>query len=212
MLDGLNAIINRQAKNVMMDIGFKDVMSKRTDEELVKIVTLDRDGYQPLAVEAAEEEIKQRNIDITKIEQVKVDLKAKIEEQKEFDSKKVSSLKRFIHFIVDTFAIIFMNMIFAFILGLFINPTSQIIITILGYLMLAASFFGYYIFMETKYQKTIGKFFTKSKVVNKNGVNPEVGEIVIRTLFRLIPFDRISFLFTLNGFHDRLSDTTVIKD
>jgi len=196
----------------MMDIGFKDVMSKRTDEELVKIVTLDRDGYQPLAVEAAEEEIKKRNIDTTKIEQVTVDFIAKIEEQKEFDSKKVSSLKRFIHFIVDTFAIIFMSMIFAFILGVFINPTNQILITILGYLMLAMTFFGYYIFMETKYQKTIGKFFTKAKVVNINGAKPEVGEIVIRTLFRLIPFDRISYLFTRNGFHDRLSDTIVIKD
>jgi uncharacterized RDD family membrane protein YckC len=103
-------------------------------------------------------------------------------------------------------------MIFAFILGLFINPTDQGLMTILGYLMLTASFFGYYVFMETKYQKTIGKFITKTKVVNKNGTRPEVGDIVRRTFCRLIPFDRISFLFTQNGFHDRLSDTTIIKD
>ena len=195
-----------------MNTDFKDVMSKRTDEDLIKIVTVDRDGYQPLAVEAAEEEIKKRNIDPTKIEQVKTDLTAKIEEQKEFDSKKVSSLTRFIHFIVDTIAFIIVTMIFAFILGLFINPTDQSIMTFIGYFILALGFFGYYVFMETKYQKTIGKFITKTKVVNKNGTRPEVGDIVRRTFCRLIPFDRISFLFTANGFHDRLSDTTVIKD
>ena len=195
-----------------MNTDFKDVMSKRTDEDLIKIVTVDRDGYQPLAVEAAEEEIKKRNIDTTKIEQVKTDLTSKIEEQKEFDSKKVSSLTRFIHFIVDTIAFFIVTMIFAFILGLFINPTDQSIMTLIGYLMLAVGFFGYYVFMETKYQKTIGKFITKTKVVNKNGTKPEVGDIVRRTFCRLIPFDRISFLFTANGFHDRLSDTTIIKD
>ena len=195
-----------------MNTDFKDVMSKRTDEDLIKIVTVDRDGYQPLAVEAAEQEIKNRNIDTTIIEQVKADLKSKIEEQKEFDSKKVSSLTRFIHFIVDTIAFVILTMIFAFVLGLFINPTDQSLITLMGYLMLAAGFFGYYVFMETKFQKTIGKFITKTKVVNKNGTRPEVGDIVRRTFCRLIPFDRVSFLFTPNGFHDRLSDTTIIKD
>ncbi|MBF0694168.1 MAG: RDD family protein [Flavobacterium sp.] len=195
-----------------MNTDFKGVMSNRTDEDLIKIVTVDRDGYQPLAIEAAEQEIKNRNIDTTKIEQVKADLRTKTEEQKEFASKKVSSLTRFIHFIVDTIAFVILTMVFAFVLGLFINATDQSLMTLMGYLMLAAGFFGYYVFMETKFQKTIGKFITKTKVVNKNGTRPEVGDIVRRTFCRLIPFDRVSFLFTPNGFHDRLSDTTIIKD
>lgn len=195
-----------------MNTDFKDVMSKRTDEDLITIVTVDRDSYQPLAIEAAEQEIKNRNIDTTKIEQVKVDLTAKIEEQKEFDSKKVSSLTRLIHFIVDTIAFIILTMIFTFVLGFFIYPTDQSIMTLMEYFILAAGFFGYYFFMETKYQKTIGKFITKTKVVNINGTRPELGDIVKRTFCRLIPFDRISFLFAPNGFHDRLSDTTIIKD
>ena len=195
-----------------MNTNFKDAMSKRTDEELIKIVTIDRNKYQPLAIEAAEQEIKNRNIDTSKIVEVKADLTAKIVKQKEFDSKKVSSLTRFIHLIVDTIAFIIVMIIFAFIFGLFINPTDESLIAILGYLILAASFFGYYVFMETKYQKTIGKFITKTKVINKNGTKPELGDIVRRTFCRLIPFDRISFLFTKNGFHDRLSDTTIVKD
>ena len=190
-----------------MNTDFKEVMSKRTDEDLIKIVTVDRGRYQPLAVEAAEEEIKKRKIDTTKIEQVKVDLTAKFEKQKELNANKVSALTRFIHFIVDTSV----WLIIAAILTFPLNAKDDLQM-LLGYLLLFTSFMGYYTFMETKYQKTIGKFMTKTKVVNKNGSKPEVGDIVRRTFYRLIPFDRVSFLFSPNGFHDRLSDTTIIKD
>jgi uncharacterized RDD family membrane protein YckC len=190
-----------------MNTDFKEVMSKRTDEDLIKIVTVDRGRYQPLAVEAAEEEIKKRKIDTTKIEQVKVDLTAKFEKQKELNANKVSALTRFIHFIVDTIV----WLIIAAILTFPLNAKDDLQM-LLGYLLLFTSFMGYYTFMETKYQKTIGKFMTKTKVVNKNGSKPEVGDIVRRTFYRLIPFDRVSFLFSPNGFHDRLSDTTIIKD
>jgi len=78
-------------------------------------------------------------------------------------------------------------------------------------LMLVFSFI-YYIFMESKYQKTLGKMLMKTKVVMADGTTPEVSDIITRTFCRLIPFDRISFLFTKNGFHDRLSSTMVVKD
>ncbi len=190
-----------------MNTNFKEVMSKRTDEDLIKIVTVDRNRYQPLALECAEEEIKKRNIDTSKIEQAKVDLEVKIEERNEFNSKKVNSLNRFINFLVDT--IVWFTIV-AFLTS-FLNAkdTFQIL---LGYLILFASYITYYVIMETKYQKTIGKFLTKTKVVNQNGTKPEIGDIFRRTFCRLIPFDRISFLFTANGFHDRLSSTTIIKD
>ncbi len=48
---------------------FKQVMSERTDEELIKIVTTERDGYNPIAIEAAESEVEKRNIDTTDINQ-----------------------------------------------------------------------------------------------------------------------------------------------
>ncbi|MDR2911656.1 MAG: hypothetical protein LBV47_09915 [Bacteroidales bacterium] len=56
-------------------------MSNRTDEELIKIVTVDREGYQPQAVTAAYEEIKQRNLPFTKIETITEELKSGIEEK-----------------------------------------------------------------------------------------------------------------------------------
>jgi len=190
-----------------MNIDFKDVMSKRTDEELIKIVTVDKDGYQPLAIEAAETEIKNRGIERMTIEQVKTDLTTKMEEQEQFDSKKVRSLTRFIHFIIDT--IIWLIIVAILTYPLNANDGFHMLI---GYLILFAAFIGYYSIMETKYQKTVAKFITKTKVVTKDGNKPKIGNIMRRTFCRLIPFDRVSFLFTASGFHDRLSDTSLIKD
>jgi uncharacterized RDD family membrane protein YckC len=190
-----------------MNSDFKDVMFKRTDNELIKIVTIDKGKYQSLAIEAAEEEIRKRNIDITKIEQAKVELTAKFEETEQFETKKVSSLTRFLNFIID--GIVWF--IIVAILTVQLSPKDAVQM-LLGYFIFFTSFIGYYAFMETKYQKTIGKFITKTKVVTKNGTKPNVGDILRRTFCRLIPFDRVSYLFTQNGFHDRLSETIVIKD
>ncbi len=198
-----------------MNTDFKDVMSKRTDEELIKIVTLDRDNYQPLAVIAAEEEIKCRELDTTKIEQVENELKTEIEEKKKIDDKTVSSLIRFANFFIDTIvwfiAWLIVSVIIAFILTMLFDNLELIIIRGV-YLLLIPTFFGYYYIMEVSCQKTVAKFITKTKVVTNNGNKPNKSDILARTFCRLIPLDRISFLFTRNGFHDRLSNTRVVKD
>ena len=62
------------------------------------------------------------------------------------------------------------------------------------------------------FRKLWGNFFTKTKVVNLNGEKPSLNDIIVRSFCRLIPFDRISFLFAKNGFHDGISNTRVIKD
>ena len=49
---------------------FTDLMSKKTNDELIQLVTIEYDKYQPLAIETAKNEIKSRNIDIKKIEQL----------------------------------------------------------------------------------------------------------------------------------------------
>ena len=52
----------------------------------------------------------------------------------------------------------------------------------------------YYFIMELTLGKTIGKFFTGTKVVNLNGGKPNSSEIAIRTLCRFIPFELFTFL------------------
>ena len=143
-----------------MTTDFKNVMSQRTDEELIRIVTVQRDDYQPMAVVAAEDEIQKRGIDLTKIEEVKTDLEARIEELKEFDSKKVNSMIRLLNFIIDSFAFLIVFLIFAYIFGLFFNTDNPLIIKTAGFILLIVAFSGYYIFMEYNYQKTILNFQT----------------------------------------------------
>ena len=195
-----------------MENEFKQVMSERTDEELIKIVTIERDGYNPTAIEAAESEIKKRNIDTSKFTEIKEKATAEKEQKKELNSNIVGSGIRFVNFIIDFIIWLILAFIISFIIGLFIRPTDQGLITLFGYILIFGTFIAYYAIMEIKFQKTVGKFVTKTKVVKMNGEKPENGDIIARTFCRLIPFDRISFLFTRNGFHDFLSKTTVVKD
>ena len=69
-----------------MNTDFAKVMAKRKDEELIRIVTFDKNDYQPPALIAAQEEIKKRNIDPKRLEQLTKRLKKKI--AKEIAEKK----------------------------------------------------------------------------------------------------------------------------
>lgn len=78
------------------------------------------------------------------------------------------------------------------------------------------AFFTYlmfnYFFMECFFGATMGKFATGIVVVTENGVKPNFGRILIRTLCRLIPFDILSFLGKSGLFwHDSFSKTYVVN-
>jgi uncharacterized RDD family membrane protein YckC len=191
---------------------FTEVRSKRTDEELIEIVKVKREDYQTEAVQAAEKELESRKINPDQIELVKQDLAKEESKKQAFDSSKVTSWTRLIHFFVDLIAFFLIALILSLVLDLFLPTPDQGTLNLIGYGLILIAFFLYFVYMEYKYQKTIGKFLTKTKVVMTDGRKPELNEIFIRTVCRLIPLDRISFLFTKNGFHDRLSNTTVIKE
>jgi len=75
--------------------------------------------------------------------------------------------------------------------------------------------FLYYFIFELFFQKTPGKYFTRTKVVMEDGSKPGALSIFIRSLSRLIPFYTISILFNIEGkrwWHDILSKTIVVYD
>ena len=73
-------------------------------------------------------------------------------------------------------------------------------------------FFLYYIILEFYFGQTIAKIITGTVVVLKDGAKPNFFSICIRTIFRLIPFDGITFLGTEgSGMHDTFSKTFVVK-
>ncbi|MDO7174239.1 RDD family protein [Mariniflexile sp. AS56] len=197
-----------------MENEFTKVMSERTDEDLIKIVTVERERYNPTAIEAADAEIEKRNIDTSEFEKIREKATTEKEQKQKVDSNVVGSGIRFVNFIIDFFVWLILAFIISFIIGLFIPVTaeSQGILTLFVYALFFGTFIAYYAILEIKFQKTIGKFVTKTKVVKMNGEKPENGDIITRSFCRLIPFDRISFLFVKNGIHDYLSKTKVVKD
>ena len=78
-------------------------------------------------------------------------------------------------------------------------------------LIVLPTFWGYYIFTEYKFQRTLGKLLTKTKVVSSTGEKPTILQIIFRTLSRSIPFEYFSYFVTVEGVHDRLSKTRVVK-
>ena len=199
-----------------MENEFEQVMSQRTDEELIKIITVDKADYQPAAVEAAEKEIEKRQINIETItEKVK-------EEHAQEEIKKAQQVSpgiRFVNLLVDSAVIIFILLVVFNILDMYVfmadpDPYGQAdpYIDFVSELIPFIVFFLYYIVMEISYQKTLGKFLTKTKVVSENDTRASYGEIIFRTVCRLIPFDWISFFFKEQGFHDNFSKTKVVKD
>ena len=197
-----------------MENEFTKVMSERTDEELIKIVTVERERYNPTAIEAADAEIEKRNIDTSEFEKIKEQATVEKEQKQKVDSNVVGSGIRFVNFLIDFIVWLILAFIISFIIGLLIPVTaeSQGILTLFVYVLFFGTFITYYAILEIKFQKTVGKFVTKTKVVKMNGEKPENGDIITRTFCRLIPFDRISFLFVKNGIHDYLSKTKVVKD
>ena len=91
----------------------------------------------------------------------------KIEEKKQPEIKKVTSLIRLFHFIIDFVVWLLVVHILTFRLK---NPQS-IIAYVIIYAIYFFTFIGYYYIMEVCFQRTVAKFITKSKVVNSNNGN-----------------------------------------
>lgn len=175
---------------------YLEAISNKTDEELIKIVTVDKDLYQPLVIVAAQNEISERGIDLLKILEQRILLK-----------NKVSSFKRIVNYLIDLAIVI----ILIYVLGNFFEILHYGRLTTFGFLSFFISYFMYYVFMEYCFQRTVGKFITKTKVVTKEGEKPELYTIIIRTVCRFIPYDSYSYVYTDKGFHDYSSDTSVIN-
>ena len=81
---------------------------------------------------------------------------------------------------------------------------------IIGFVMT----FMYYYFYESRVGKTVAKYVTSTKVVRYDGSKPSKRDIFNRTLYRIIPFEWLTFIFDSKpiGLHDSLSNTVVVKE
>jgi uncharacterized RDD family membrane protein YckC len=184
---------------------FEAVMSKCSDNELVIIISTDRHKYQQSAIEAAEIEIEKRKINPSIIAEFKKTAEFQKAINDLLSTKKSNLKKRAINQIVDYLAIVVLIKTLIFFMSIIIKSTQD-----LEVLLFVLVYFLYYFYMENKYQQTLGKFLTKTKVVNLNGAKPSVKQLIGRAILRTIPYVFISFFTDENGLHDSLTNTRVI--
>lgn len=122
---------------------------------------------------------------------------------------------RFANYIIDLIAIIILNLIWGFTIGLILGILA---LSFIDKLLANERFFNFvigilntmifYTIFEGLFGKTPGKLITKTKVVDENGKKPDIGTIMLRSLCRLIPFEAFSFLGSeARGWHDTISKT-----
>lgn len=130
---------------------------------------------------------------------------------------------RFVNYIIDRIVFYVLALGFFFLIGVIlvfiggaveeiayemqnINPLLDRIMT-----MILFSFF--YFFSEVLLKgRTVGKYVTKTIVVDENGNIPHYTTILKRSLCRLIPFNAFSFLgHNSRGWHDSISGTYVVE-
>jgi uncharacterized RDD family membrane protein YckC len=96
---------------------------------------------------------------------------------------------------------------------IYMKPENPISLTFLlfGKITKLLIYPALYIFFEYKWQKSPGKFLTKTIVIDEYSNKPTLRQIVLRSIIRTIPFDPLSFLGDRSrGWHDKWSDTFVV--
>ncbi|QCW99178.1 RDD family protein [Aggregatimonas sangjinii] len=135
------------------------------------------------------------------------------------DSKVASQGQRFANYLIDQIFVIGLGLLFGLMIGIlaeFIDPVflsflyedNRLIEWLLGSVLAII----YYSFFEGVTGRSIGKFFTKTKVVTEDGDRPNFSVVLTRSLCRCIPFNAFSFLANDGvGWHDKFSGTRVIE-
>jgi len=132
--------------------------------------------------------------------------------------------KRFLNFIVDTIVVQIVSQGLGFIVGILyavikmsgggsIGQEDIALLQVVGFFVGICSVLGYYVLMESLFQRTVAKFLTGTIVVNNEGLRPTFKQIVGRSLARCIPFEPFSFFSKQPpiGWHDSLSKTLVVN-
>lgn len=137
-----------------------------------------------------------------------LDKKLLASDRKRFESGIVDFIFVFISIFVSSLIIVIIGNIFNW----DIYSVWERFVTNSPYLALFTFLMLNYLFMESFFGATMGKFATGIVVVTESGAKPNLGKIIIRTLCRLIPFDIVSFLGKSGKFwHDSFSKTYVVN-
>jgi len=134
------------------------------------------------------------------------------------DALVASKGQRFTNYIIDLICTLIFVVVFSFILGIVLALVAPSALSVfegdnklLEYLIGFIAGTIYYSMLEGISGQSIGKAITKTKVVTETGEKPDFATILLRSVYRYIPFEAFSFLGSEPiGWHDSLSKTRVV--
>lgn len=133
--------------------------------------------------------------------------------------KSIASGPRFGHFIIDLIVFQIVIYIVSYLFELLTSFTNfsvrlNLTISLISSIVLLLLYPAFYAFCENKWQRTPGKYLTRTVVIDEYGNKPELRSIILRSLIRLVPFEPFSCLSDnySNGWHDRWAKTWVVTE
>ena len=139
----------------------------------------------------------------------------KIQPSSDLDNVKLNTVSignRFVHYFFDLVFMYIMMFVLGYIIGIFRLHSLGMLIQNHPFIFGLLCFYIYFVVCEFLWGRTIGKLFTKSVVVNENGLKPTFGKIILRSLIRFVPFEPFSVLSsTTKMWHDTWTKTIVVK-
>jgi uncharacterized RDD family membrane protein YckC len=120
---------------------------------------------------------------------------------------------RFVHYLLDFLFLVpvwlsIFQLLYLISIVSLPGDSNQGLLQLYAEVLLIISYLLYYFLSEAIFRQTFGKMITRSCVVS-DGVELSGKRVFLRTLSRLIPFDKFSFLFG-SKWHDRASSTAVV--
>lgn len=129
---------------------------------------------------------------------------------------------RFGHYIADTIAYYILMYSFGFLISFLTvifaegDPSAIVFINFFAAIFNLLFLIGFYSLSEYLWQKTPGKFLTKTVVIDEYAQKPALGKLLLRSVIRLVPFEAFSCLGDKNkcsrGWHDRWTNTWVVTE
>ncbi|UFH33549.1 RDD family protein [Chryseobacterium sp. C-71] len=134
------------------------------------------------------------------------------------DRQKASLPTRFVNNLIDLIVLAVIHIILAVISQLlysitysrfffFFNNGGFLWDIFIGALV---AFIYFYLWEYYSDGKTPGKYVTGTKVISIDGERPNKKQYLLRSLYRVIPFEALTF-FGTDGLHDAMTDTRVIN-
>jgi uncharacterized RDD family membrane protein YckC len=134
--------------------------------------------------------------------------------------KSIASGPRFGHFIIDGIVFQIVLYVVQYLFELLLswtrfNISMSLTIGLVYALIILLLYPLFYALCEFKFQRTPGKYLTRTIVIDIYGNKPDLRTITLRSMVRIVPFEAFSCLGEdsgSRGWHDRWSETWVVKE